>query len=156
MRSCSARTLRLKRSIEPIIEKRAGHAAYSCACSGSCYNPRMEKRTGGCHCGKVRYEAEVDLEQPVIECNCSHCEIKGLLITFVPRESFRLISGEGEMTEYLFNTEQLHHMFCSTCGVESFATGEKDGAKMYGVNVRTIDDIDLEKLKRMPYDGRSR
>jgi hypothetical protein len=47
-------------------------------------------------------------------------------------------------------------MFGGTCGVESFARGEKDGVKMYGVNVRTIDDIDLGKVQRMPYDGRSR
>lgn len=27
---------------------------------------------GSCHCGKVRFTVEGDLEQ-VIECNCSHC-----------------------------------------------------------------------------------
>jgi len=32
--------------------------------------------TGGCQCGKVRYQVEVDLEKPVISCNCSMCGIK--------------------------------------------------------------------------------
>lgn len=116
----------------------------------------MERRTGACHCKKVSYEVEIDLSQPVIECNCSHCQIKGFLLSFVPESSFKLLSGEDNLTEYRFNTETLQHLFCKTCGVEAFARGEKNGARMYGINVRTIDGIDLDSLQRMPMDGRSR
>ena len=116
----------------------------------------METKTGGCHCKKVRYEVQIDLSQPVLECNCSHCQAKGFLLLFVPDSAFTLHSGQEDLTEYRFNTEQLQHLFCKTCGVEAFARGEKDGVGMYGVNVRSIDDIDLLKLQRVPYDGKSR
>jgi len=117
----------------------------------------MEKRTGGCHCKKVRYEVEIDLTQPVIECNCSHCEVKGLLLSFVPRTAVTVISGEDNLSEYRFNTEKIAHLFCKTCGVQVFGQGNKpDGTPTSGINVRTIDGIDLSKLNRMPFDGRSR
>jgi hypothetical protein len=117
----------------------------------------MEKRTGGCHCKAVRYEVEIDLNQPVIECNCSHCQIKGLLLSFVPEEKFTHVSGEDNQTEYHFNTHKIHHTFCKTCGVQSFGRGKNaDGSGAVAINVRTIDDIDLSKLTRMPYDGRSK
>jgi hypothetical protein len=116
----------------------------------------MEKRTGGCHCKAVRYEVEIDLSKPVLECNCSHCQVKGLLLAFVPASAMHIVSGEDNLTEYRFNTEKLQHLFCKTCGVQSFARGEKDGAGTYGINVRTIDDIDLSALTRIPYDGKNR
>jgi len=117
----------------------------------------IEKRSGGCHCGKVRYEVEIDLSRPVIECNCSHCQIKGLLLSFVPREAVTMLKGEDELTEYRFNTKGIAHMSCKTCGVQVFGRGKKqDSTPTSGINVRTIDDIDLSKVTRMPYDGKSR
>jgi hypothetical protein len=117
----------------------------------------METHAGGCHCGKVRYGVDLDLAKPVIECNCSHCQIKGLLLSFVPAESFTLVSREPALTEYRFNTEKIQHLFCSACGVESFGRGsDANEAPTVAINVRTIDGIDLSTLNRMPYDGRSR
>ena len=116
----------------------------------------MEKRTGGCHCGKVRYEVELDLTQPVIECNCSICAGKGLLLAFIPESNMKIISGEDLLTEYRFNTDKIAHLFCKTCGTQSFAkANDPEGNPTYAINVRTIDDIDLGALNRMPYDGKS-
>ncbi|KND47545.1 MAG: Gfa-like protein [Parcubacteria bacterium C7867-004] len=115
----------------------------------------MKKETGGCHCGKVKYEVEIDLEKPVIACNCSHCQIQGLLLTFAPLDSFTLLSGEDNLTEYRFNTEKIQHLFCSTCGVESFGRGAMpDGSPTVAINVRSIDGIDLDTLTITPYDGK--
>jgi hypothetical protein len=115
----------------------------------------METKTGGCHCGKVRYEVNIDLTKPAIECNCSHCQIKGLLLEFVPESDFKQLSGENDMTEYRFNTNKIQHLFCATCGVEAFGKGEDDkGNKTVAINVRTIDDIDLSTITRMPYNGK--
>ena len=75
---------------------------------------------GGCQCGKVRYEVEIDLDHAAIECNCSICEKHGLLLSFVKSDAFKLISGENEMTEYRFNREKIGHHFCKTCGVECY------------------------------------
>lgn len=115
----------------------------------------MKTWSGGCHCGAVRYEVETDLAQ-VIECNCSHCSKKGLLLTFAPVEKFTLTAGEERLTEYRFNTHKIRHLFCDVCGVQSFAAGEKpSGGEMRAVNVRCLDGIDLTALEPAPVDGRS-
>jgi hypothetical protein len=114
----------------------------------------METKTGGCHCKNIRYEVRIDLSQPVIECNCSHCQIKGLLLAFVPENDFTMTQGDGELTEYRFNTNKIQHLFCKKCGVQAFGKGENGGNKMSAVNVRTIDGIDLSTLNRVPYNGK--
>ena len=78
---------------------------------------------GGCHCGKVAYEVTADLSKPVISCNCSICGRKGTLLSFVPSDDFKLLSGEDSLTSYRFNRKVIDHLFCSTCGVTSFARG---------------------------------
>ena len=116
----------------------------------------MKTHTGHCHCKAIEYTVEMDLEhESVIECNCSHCEIKSLLLAFVPASSFTLVRGMESLTEYRFNKHVIAHMSCKICGVEVFGRGEKNGKKMLGINIRTIDDIDLSTLKRMPYDGKN-
>jgi len=115
----------------------------------------MKTHTGGCHCGKVRYEAEADLSS-VIECNCSHCSAKGLLLAFIPKEQFTLLSDEDALTEYLFNKKVIRHLFCKACGVEPFAFGkDKSGKETVAINVRRIDNIDLDTITRIPFDGKS-
>jgi hypothetical protein len=111
--------------------------------------------TGGCHCGRVRYEVESDLAT-LISCNCSICQKRGLMLTFVPQSKFHLLSGEDALTDYQFNKKAIHHAFCATCGVESFATGGKPGGEpMVAVNVRCLDGIDAAELKPRHVDGKS-
>ncbi len=110
---------------------------------------------GSCHCGKVRYKATTDLAQ-VIECNCSMCSRAGTQLTFVSPESFELLSGEDAVTDYQFNKHAIHHLFCSTCGIKSFARGTGPGGKpMVAVNVRCLDGVDRSKLKIAQVDGKS-
>lgn len=113
------------------------------------------KHTGGCHCGKIKFEVEMTLEK-AISCNCSICLKRGSLLDFVPESSFRLLSGASNLTEYLFNNKVIHHLFCQTCGVLSFAKGAApDGTKMVAINVRCLDGIDISKLKITNYDGKN-
>jgi hypothetical protein len=112
---------------------------------------------GGCHCGKVSYEVKADLGQAqLISCNCSMCSKKGSILTFVPGEQFRLLSGEGELTDYQFNKKNIHHLFCRSCGVSSFARGTgREGKPMAAINVRCLEGVELDKLKVTAVDGRS-
>jgi hypothetical protein len=112
---------------------------------------------GGCHCGKVSYEVKADLGQAqIISCNCSICSKRGHLLTFVPAEHFRLLSGEGQLTDYQFNRKNIHHLFCPSCGVSSFARGTgREGKAMVAVNVRCLEGVELDKLKVTSFDGRS-
>jgi hypothetical protein len=115
----------------------------------------MKTYQGSCHCGKVAYEVTMDLGE-VIACNCSMCGRSGTLLTFVGADQFTLKSGEDQLTDYLFNKEHIHHKFCATCGIKSFATGKGPGGKdMYAINVRCLDGVDLDGLQVKHVDGRS-
>ena len=109
---------------------------------------------GGCHCGAVRYEVNIDLGQPVVACYCSICQKTGTLLGFVPAAQFKLLSGGDTLTDYLFNKRVIHHLFCPVCGVRSFARGELPSGPMIAVNVRCLDDVDLDKLTLRHYDGK--
>ena len=118
--------------------------------------PETKTHTGGCHCGKVRYEVAAAFDK-VIECNCSICSKKAHLLSFVDVGQFKLLSGEESLTKYQFNKKHIDHLFCSVCGIQSFARGTKpDGTSSVAINVRCIDDVDLATLERMPFDGRSK
>lgn len=116
----------------------------------------METYEGACHCRNIRYQVALDLTQPVIECNCSHCQMKGFLLQFTTPENFTILQGEEELKAYRFNTHVIEHMFCSDCGVEPFGKGANpDGTPAIAINVRTIDGIDIGTLNRMSYDGKA-
>ncbi len=114
----------------------------------------MEKRNGGCHCGAVRYSADLDLTKPVLECNCSHCQVKGMLLSFVPAAAFLLEKGEDELTEYRFNKKHIAHLFCKTCGVQAFGKGDGPNGPMVAINVRSLDGVDLTTLTRQAVNGK--
>ncbi|MFZ3582420.1 GFA family protein [Loktanella sp. DJP18] len=52
---------------------------------------------GGCQCGAIRFEADLDLER-AMTCNCSRCQRLGSVLTFTPRSKFTLLQGEAAMT----------------------------------------------------------
>jgi hypothetical protein len=117
--------------------------------------PEAKTFTGGCHCGRVRYETPADLSS-AISCNCSMCQKRGSILTFVPAAAFNLQSGEDALTEYRFNKKQIAHLFCEDCGVASFARGSMpDGTQMVAINVRCLDDVDIAALTPKQVDGRS-
>jgi hypothetical protein len=111
--------------------------------------------TGGCQCGRVRYQAQIDLEQPVLSCNCSMCGRAGTLLTFVPARQFTLVAGEEDLTDYQFNAKHIHHLFCKVCGIKSFARGAGKDGPVVAVNARCLDEVDPTALKIVPHDGKS-
>lgn len=113
------------------------------------------KYSGSCHCGKVKFEVEADFKDG-LACNCSMCGRKGTVLAFVPGDKFRLLSGENAVTDYQFGKKSIHHLFCSTCGVTSYATGKgRDGSEMRAINLRCIEGIDLDKIQIKNFDGKS-
>jgi hypothetical protein len=112
--------------------------------------------SGGCQCGKVRYQVQMDLGE-VVSCNCSRCARLGWLLAFVPSTEFKLLSGGSSLTTFEFNKHTIQHQFCSTCGIQSFAMGThpKTGAKMTAINVRCLEGVDVDALKVKKIDGKS-
>lgn len=112
---------------------------------------------GGCQCGAVRFSVEASLDHPII-CNCSRCQKLGSVLVFAPRAGFDLEQGEEALTEFLFNRQAIRHLFCKTCGIESFAYGTMpDGSEMVAVNVNCLDEVDPRAVaaRAQAVDGRS-
>ena len=64
--------------------------------------------------------------------------------------------GEGATTEYLFNRHAIHHLFCTTCGVQSFSFASgPDGTEMVAINVNCLDGVDPRSLPFKTHDGAS-
>lgn len=108
---------------------------------------------GSCHCGAVKFEAEADLDltQNTYRCNCSICRRTRFWPAVAKEGGFRLLEGEGELTQYLFNTMKNQHYFCKQCGVRAFGIGtETPIGKMYGVNLGCLSDVTDEELSRLP------
>jgi hypothetical protein len=114
----------------------------------------MVTHRGGCHCGRVRFEAQAPARVQVTECNCSMCARSGYLHLIVPKERFKLVSGAEALTTYQFNTGTARHLFCSVCGVKSFYVprSHPDG---YSVNARCLDEGTLEEMTVVRKDGKN-
>ncbi|MFL6690145.1 MAG: GFA family protein [Alphaproteobacteria bacterium] len=111
--------------------------------------------SGGCQCGAVRYEVSAEIGE-VMACNCSRCQKLGWLLAFVPANDFHLTAGEDAVSDFQFNKHNIHHLFCKTCGIESFARGKgPGGAEMVAINVRCLDGVDPDTFKVKKIDGRS-
>lgn len=113
------------------------------------------KYTGGCHCGNVRYEVEMDIKE-LLSCNCSICHKKGAPLAFAPASGFTLHSAEDALGDYQFGKKHIHHLFCKTCGIHSFGKGSMpDGTAMVAINVRCLDDVDLSQFPVNHFDGKN-
>ena len=110
-------------------------------------------REGGCHCGAVRFAAELPSRLTVQDCNCSICSKTGFLHLIVPEERFRLVAGAEKLTGYSFGTGVARHLFCSVCGLKGFyrPRSNPDG---WSVNARCLDDYAILDLRIEPFDGR--
>ena len=79
------------------------------------------------------------------------CGRTGTLLTFVPASQFKLLSGEDALTDYQFNKHAIHHLFCGTCGVKSFARGTgRDGVATVAINARCLEACDNSRPCAMP------
>jgi hypothetical protein len=109
--------------------------------------------TGGCHCGRVRFEVQAPAEIEVMDCNCSMCTKTGYLHLIVPASQFRLLDDAAPLTDYRFNTGTARHLFCSVCGIKSFYV-PRSHPEGYSVNARCIDRGTVTGMRSVACDGR--
>jgi hypothetical protein len=117
--------------------------------------PSPSKHSGGCHCGVVRYEAEVDPATGSM-CNCSVCTKLATVGAIVKPAAFRLIRGEDALASYVWGHKIGERKFCKHCGTHCFGTGhlEQLGGDYVSINLNTLDDFDLSKIQLAYWDGR--
>lgn len=112
----------------------------------------MLTRTGGCHCGKVRFRVTLPERPEILECSCSMCERTGFRHLIVARDCFELLEGEHELTEYRFNTGTARHLFCSTCGIKSYYVPRSHPGGI-SVNERCLDERLGDAATVQQFDG---
>jgi hypothetical protein len=117
------------------------------------------KYLGGCHCGRIRFEALADLEgERKGICNCSSCTMKGFIHHHIDKRDFNLTSGFDDLKLYKFGTLSAEHYFCKYCGVESFYRSRSD-PNQWDINVRCLTDaatgerVDIYALRYELGDG---
>jgi hypothetical protein len=114
---------------------------------------------GSCHCGAIRFEADIDLGQGTVRCNCTLCTKQRNWAAIVGEPAFRLLAGAGSLTEYRCNTRTEQHFFCATCGVRPFGKGTSPRWGAYvAVSVHCLDDVTASELATVPIsylDGRN-
>jgi hypothetical protein len=114
----------------------------------------MHSCTGGCHCGRVRFQIEVPDEVTVHRCNCSICKKTGYLHLIVPAGDFELLSGETSLTDYRFHTGVARHLFCSHCGIKSFYV-PRSHPDSYSVNLNCVNLPGEVVVKIEDFDGQN-
>jgi hypothetical protein len=113
------------------------------------------KRSGGCHCGAVRYEVAIDASRGA-RCNCSICTKVGQTGGMVKPAAFRLVQGESELSSYVWGGKISTRFFCKRCGIHCFGRGHlaEVGGDYVSVNLNTLDDVDPRDVKVIYWDGR--
>lgn len=117
--------------------------------------------TGSCHCGKTRFRIEGEIPPVLTRCTCSFCAKLGALWAYYPPEKF-FPSAEAD-GNYLWNTRQVGHRFCTACGIGVYADspafepdGKWDGhTRRIGVNARLFDNFDAAGAPVTMIDGKN-
>ncbi len=104
------------------------------------------KIDGGCHCGFIKYEAEVNPEK-VIVCHCTDCQtLSGApfrSVVFAPEEHFKLTSGKPKVYVKIADSgNEREQTFCPECGAPIYASSVGGHPRNLGIRVGSIRQRD--------------
>ena len=115
----------------------------------------MRTYQGSCHCGRTRFEVDLDLDH-VRSCDCSICHKRGALIHRVEARQLRLLTPLEDLTLYRWHTGTAEDYFCPTCGVLPFRrprhrTSQEiaEGVPEFSgwaINTRCLEGVDVDAI----------
>lgn len=115
----------------------------------------MKTYTGSCHCGKIQFEIDADINH-VRVCDCSVCRKRGALNFRIEDSAFRLHGSLHDLSLYQWGTKTAEDYFCPVCGILPFRRPRKDdpdtlpeGVEPFDgwtVNIRCLEGIELDAL----------
>ena len=116
---------------------------------------------GSCKCGRIKFEADLDLSKGTNKCNCTSCWKRRWWSASVKPAEFRSFGGEEELTGYKPGEKTGHGGFCKHCGVTPYGwvpAAEWNDGEYVSINVACLDDLDPAELMDSPIhfqDGRN-
>jgi hypothetical protein len=115
----------------------------------------IQKHKGSCHCGKIRFEAELDPTAGT-RCNCSVCTKVGATGEHVHPSAFVVHGDEATFSTYEWGGRTGRRYFCPDCGVSCYSRGhlKELGGDYVSVNLNCLDDIEPTAIKLFYWDGR--
>lgn len=99
---------------------------------------------GSCHCGRVRFKVEIELDH-VRVCDCSICRRRGALIHRVAEAALELLTPLEELSTYKFHTRQATDYFCPHCGILPFRR-PRTAPHLWAINVRCLENVDIDSI----------
>ena len=117
------------------------------------------KIDGGCHCGAITYEAEVDPEN-VFLCHCTDCQaLSGAayrIVVRTPEASFTLLTGTPKIyVKTAQSGAKREQAFCPDCGSPLYATSlravDANEPRVFGIRVGTVRQRDQLRPKAQYY-----
>ena len=119
----------------------------------------MKTYHGSCHCGAIRYAADIDPAAGSVKCNCTICSKMRFWAAVVEPSRFQLLDGGASLREYRFGAHRDGHHFCGVCGINVFSTGvAQQSGPFVAVTVASLDDLPVDALMEAPVcyiDGRN-
>ncbi len=107
---------------------------------------------GSCHCGAIRFEADIDVTVGSWKCNCTICAKNRLWSFEVEPHALRPLDGAAYLQDYTFGDRVAHHYFCKRCGVHpyEFIDLPLERRQYYNVNVNCLEALNIDAIMAAP------
>jgi len=108
---------------------------------------------GACHCGAIRYDADIDLSAGTTRCNCTYCRKLRNWGAAADAATFHVTAGEDQLRRYEGRGDGTnYHAFCGRCGIRLFARGNiaELGGEFVSIAISTLEDVAEAELIASP------
>ncbi|WP_295046379.1 GFA family protein [uncultured Paracoccus sp.] len=116
----------------------------------------MKTYHGSCFCGGVAFQADGDLAEGTMRCNCRFCrKMRYWEMRLPDADGLRILRGADLLAETPRTGDDgmdMHHVFCSRCGTRLWTQGniEELGGRFTAVFIPALDDVPEADLIAAP------